>query len=151
MKILKNRKFLIYFAIFLVILTTIYVVYKKNQIKMTVKPVRIDNTIIISEIAETEKEQIKGLSDRKSLGEYAGMLFVFDKEDKHNIWMKDMNFSIDIAWLDKNKKIIYIMQNVSPDTYPQSFSSPTNSLYVLETNAGFFEKRNIEVGDSVNF
>jgi len=108
------------------------------------------------EIADTDKERIKGLSGRKNLEENEGLLFVFDTEGYHGIWMKDMNFNIDIAWLDKNKKIIHIEKNVSPKTYPKVFyafeeEKPILSLYVLETKSDFFEKANIKVGDLFEF
>lgn len=109
-----------------------------------------------AEVAQTEADRIKGLSNRESLGENEALLFIFDREDYYGIWMKDMKFPIDIAWLDKNKRIIYIENNVSPDTFPEVFF-PTNNqfgvpaLFVIETNANFFLKNNIKVGDVLNF
>jgi uncharacterized protein len=70
---------------------------------------------------------------------------VFDREGYQGFWMKEMNFPIDIVWLNKDKKIVHIEHNVSPDTYPKIFN-PNNefnnekSLYVLETNANFFQR-----------
>jgi len=90
------------------------------------------------------------------LAENEGMLFIFENEGYFGIWMKDMNFPIDIAWLDKDKKIISIEKNVDPETYPKVFYAQKNdlpilSLYVLETSAGFLGKNNIQIGDFVDF
>jgi hypothetical protein len=79
------------------------------------------------------------------------MLFVFDKEGYYGFWMKEMNFPIDIAWLDKDKKITLIEKNVLPETYPQIFNPKSKNLYVLETKAGFFEKFGIKIGDFAEF
>jgi uncharacterized membrane protein (UPF0127 family) len=99
------------------------------------------------EIADTDAERTLGLSGRESLAENNGLLFVFETEGYHGIWMKEMNFPIDIAWLDKNKKIIHLEHNVAPETYPKVFNPPTPDLFVLETNAGFFQKFDIKAGD----
>ena len=130
---------------------------KSNEIKeKKFQTIKINDIFLNVEIADTDKERIKGLSGRKNLEENKGLLFVFDTEGYHGIWMKEMNFNIDIAWLDKNKKIIHIEKNVSPNTYPKVFYSfdkdkPTLDLYVLETNANFFEKADIEVEDLAEF
>lgn len=112
------------------------------------KTMKIGDFVLNVEIADSNEERVRGLSGREKLEEGNGLLFVFEEEREVGIWMKDMNFPIDIAWLDKNKKIIHIEHNVSPETYPKIFTSPTHSLYVLETNAGFFQKFDIRVGNT---
>ena len=111
----------------------------------------IGNATLKLEVADTDAERLKGLSGRDSLGAKSGLLFVFDTEGYYGIWMKDMKFPIDIAWLDKNKRIVTIDSNVSPDTYPQVFNPDSQSLYVLETNAGFFDSHNVKIGDQADF
>lgn len=88
------------------------------------------------EIADEPREREKGLSGRPSLAESTGLLFVFDQPGRYGFWMKEMNFPIDIVWLDKNKKVLGLTKNLQPDSYPQIFYSPTNTSYVLEINTG---------------
>lgn len=140
--------------LFFIFLTLLFV--NSNKKKDDFVSIKHQNAILLSKVAKTNDERIRGLSGKESLGYNEALLFVFDKEDNYGIWMKDMNFSIDIAWLDKNKKIIYIENNVSPETFPKTFY-PTNNefgvkaLYVLETNANFFLENNIKVGDFLDF
>jgi hypothetical protein len=120
------------------------------------KTLKIGQITLNVEIADTEAERVQGLSGREKLGESEGLLFVFDREGYYSFWMKDMKFPIDMAWLDKNKRIIYIEKNVSPETYPKIFYAmkdniPIPSLYVLETNANFFENSKIKIGDFAEF
>jgi uncharacterized protein len=115
------------------------------------KFLKINNTTLNIEVADTDAGRIQGLSGRSGFAENAAMLFVFSQEGNYSFWMKDMNFPIDIAWMDKDKKIIYIENSVSPDTYPKSFGPSAPSMYVLETNAGFFEKYGIKIGDTAEF
>lgn len=89
------------------------------------------------ETVDTPAAREKGLSGRSALAEGHGLLFVFDEPGSWGIWMKDMNFPIDIVWARQDGTIITIARNVSPDTYPQAFYPATpDALYVLEVNAG---------------
>jgi len=103
------------------------------------------------EQATTAKEQEKGLSGRTNLKTDSGMLFVFDKPAVRCFWMKDMQFPIDIIWLDQNKKVMTIKENTSPDTYPESFCSDKPAQYVLETNAGQAKILGIQKGSQLQF
>ena len=101
----------------------------------------IGNATLQVEIAQTEKQKMIGLSHRKSLAEGNGMLFMFNTDEKHGIWMKDMHFPIDIVWIDNDMKVVHIEQNIAPDTYPQTFTSPTPARYVLEVPAEYTKGR----------
>lgn len=108
--------------------------------------VRVGNSIFMAGVATTNEETMRGLSGTKALKENQAMLFVFDREDKWGIWMKDMNFSIDIVWINKDRKISYIREGISPDTYPQIFYPPDMVLYVLELPSGAVERVGIKIG-----
>jgi uncharacterized membrane protein (UPF0127 family) len=101
-------------------------------------------------VADSIEERAKGLSGTTELGENRGMFFVFDEPEIHGIWMKDMNYSIDIIWLDEYGKVVHIQENVSPKTYPKVFDPPSEILYVLEVNAGFVQRTSLGVGDSID-
>src|SRR3989344_4329125 len=60
--------------------------------------IQVGETTVMAEVADTLALQTRGLSGRTSLGEGEGMLFIFDQEGTHGIWMKDMHFAIDIVW-----------------------------------------------------
>lgn len=132
-------------SILIISLVWLFSVYSKpvlNQAFISSMPLNL-------EIADSESERIKGLSSREYLPQDSGLLFIFGSPGRYGIWMKDMFFPIDIAWLDENKKIIHLEQNVLPETYPEVFYPTDNSLYVLEVNAGFFEKNKIEIGQTL--
>ena len=99
------------------------------------------------EIADTPAARTQGLSGRHELAPGTGMLFVFDRPDTYGFWMPDMYFSIDILWLDVNKRVVHIEPDVSPESYPESFSPPAPALYVLEVPSGWSREHGISVGD----
>lgn len=137
-----KRIFLIYFFIILIFPGAGYaqdktVCFKKICVKV--------------EIADNQEKRTQGLMFREKLGKNEGMLFVFDKENYLNFWMKNMKIPLDIIWLDRNKKIIDIHKNVLPcrDSCPDLTPSQ-KAQYVLEVNSGFTDKNNISIGQAVS-
>jgi hypothetical protein len=53
-----------------------------------------------------------------------------------NYWMKEMNFPIDIVWIDDNFRVVDIIYDARPESYPNLFTSPKSVKYVLELNSG---------------
>jgi uncharacterized membrane protein (UPF0127 family) len=115
----------------------------------TVTPVLIGSTTVLASVADTLPQRIKGLSDTPFLPEGMVKLFAFGVPGEHSIWMKDMNYSLDIIWVAEKGEIVHIEENVSPDTYPKSFSTPTPAFFVIEANAGFVASSSISLGDMV--
>lgn len=109
----------------------------------------IGSTTILASVADSLPERIKGLSGTPYLPEGVVKLFAFGAEGEHSIWMKDMQYSLDILWVAKSGEVIYFEENISPDTYPEAFSPPSPAWYVIEANAGFVEDASVEVGDKV--
>lgn len=87
------------------------------------------------EVADTAEARQQGLSGREKLKDDEGLLFVFNQPGRQCFWMKDMKFSIDIIWLDANKKVVQLEKNIAPSTYPNTFCAD-NAQYVIELNAG---------------
>ena len=66
--------------------------------------------------------------------------------------MKDMNYPIDIVWLDKDKKIVYIVKNAPPESYPyETFVPKQDARYVLELPAGTVGPKSIVIGKEAAF
>lgn len=120
-----------------------YVTHKKILV--------LAETSIRTEIVDTPAKRILGLSGRDSLSKGTGMLFVFETPDLHGFWMKDMNFPIDIIWFNEYSEVIHIVENASPESYPETFTPPSPSLYVLEVPAGFAQEHHIKLGDVIDF
>lgn len=108
------------------------------------------NTTVKAETADTEAKRRQGLSGRKNLANGEGIWFVFFRETDAGIWMKEMNFPIDIVWFDRNFKITHIKENAAPESYPEVFAPSTPSRFVLEVPAGFVQKYGVSLGDVVS-
>jgi uncharacterized membrane protein (UPF0127 family) len=102
-------------------------------------------------VADTDALREKGLGGHAGLAPDEGMLFVFDADLRPGFWMKGMRFSIDILWIDRERRIVHIVPDLAPETYPALYAPPVPSRYVLELAAGFVRKHNVRVGDSVRW
>lgn len=100
-------------------------------------------------IADNNEKRTMGLSGSKQLCTNCALLFVFDNPQILSFWMKDMNYNIDIVFLDELGKVINIYENLDPKTYPQSFVSTSLSKYALEINANLSKSLGLEIGDNL--
>ena len=102
------------------------------------------------DVARSEQELQKGLSGRPNLPQDEGMLFEFANTSQECIWMKDMNFNLDIIWLNERKEIVQTKENVSPETYPSIFCAD-DTKYVIELNAGQVKRSGFITGQRLDF
>ncbi|HTK33507.1 MAG TPA: DUF192 domain-containing protein [Candidatus Paceibacterota bacterium] len=102
-------------------------------------------------VANTDASREQGLSGQTSLPNGAGMLFVFDTPGKYGFWMKDMNFPLDLIWIDANNKIVGVTKNALPSSYPFVFMPPKDIVYVLEMNTGSVAQFGLTTGTAVKF
>lgn len=106
---------------------------------------------INTEVSSTSDLRERGLSGRIQLAPLSGMLFVFPNPGIYGFWMKDMNFPIDIVWINDAHNVVAINSEVATSTYPDSIFPPSNISYVLELNAGAAREFGIATGTNLVF
>ena len=101
------------------------------------------------EVARTDEARSQGLMFRPGLGQGKGMFFIFDDEEVYPFWMKNTLFAIDIIWLGRDKRVVYIASDAQPCTAePCPLYTPSASaMYVLEIPAGDVNRYGIQPGD----
>ncbi|HNW30052.1 MAG TPA: DUF192 domain-containing protein [Spirochaetota bacterium] len=97
------------------------------------------------ELADTEPLRMKGLMGRKTMREDRGMLFVFDREQKMNFWMKNTYIPLSIAYINKIG-VINEIRDMKPLDTSVTYPSAMPALYALEVNQGWFARNNITKG-----
>ena len=113
------------------------------------KPMQIGSTTVSASVAESWTERIRGLSDTPYLPEHVVKLFIFDSSGYHSIWMKDMNYSIDIIWVSEEGVVVHTEDGAAPESFPAMFVPEVPAKYVIETAEGFVAKNNLNLGDVV--
>lgn len=102
------------------------------------------------EIADTDYDRQLGLMKRVSMEEKQGMLFIFPDDTMQSFWMRNTLISLDMIFINSNKQIVTIHKNTKVLS-DQSYPSTAPARYVLEVNAGFTDKYNINVGDKISW
>ena len=112
-----------------------------------------DGFSVTAELAVTPESRARGLMFRDRIEEDQAMLFLFEGEDIHPFWMKNMRFPIDILWLDRERRIIHQEVSVPPclrEPCP-SYAPPGPAAYVLELQSGFAEAHGLRESDRLEF
>jgi hypothetical protein len=110
-------------------------------------PLKIKGHSVRAELANTEESRMTGLMFRTSLPESNGMLFVYEREGRYAMWMKNTYVPLSVAFIDRNGVILNI-EDMQPQTL-DSHASAGPAKYSLEMNQGWFRKRGIKKGDRV--
>ena len=112
-------------------------------------PLRVGGIQIRVEVADDADERQRGLMYRESLEENQGMLFVYPEQRTLGFWMKNTLIPLDIAYIDREGRIVDIQQ-MEPQT-TETHDSAAPAMYALEMNQGWFEANGIRVGDLIEF
>jgi uncharacterized protein len=100
--------------------------------------------LLRAEVADRDATRSLGLMHRRSLPQNGGMLFVFDQDAIHCMWMKNTLIPLSVAFLDAQGAIINIA-DMQPHS-EQSHCAARPSRYALEMTQGWFAQRGIRAG-----
>ena len=112
-----------------------------------------DGIVVSVEIAADDETRAQGLMYRDHIDPGKGMLFVFPRDDVFSFWMKNTRIPLDMIWIDANRRIAGIKENVPPcrvDDCP-SYGPGVIARYVLEVGGGEAAKHGLKVGDVLQF
>lgn len=105
------------------------------------------------EIAADDDTRQQGLMFRDSLPPDHGMIFFFPQSGDYPFWMKNTLISLDMIWIDDQKKIVHIAHDVPPckaDPCP-SYPPRATARYVLEVAAGVAARHGLQDGQTLRF
>ena len=114
--------------------------------------VQLDDKLLQVYIANTDPRRMRGLmfETESFLADDKGMLFVFDEPGNISMWMKNMQFHLDIIWFSENGNVVSIEKNVPPCITPVEVMScksvgvsADNAKYVLELTSGYVDEYSI--------
>ena len=99
------------------------------------------------QVAKNEEDRKKGLMGVENLPIDEGMLFVWDKEDTREMWMKDTLIPLDQIAINDDDEVVLVYQAQPKDETLVPFM---NAKYILEVNqgSGIVEGDDFESDDS---
>lgn len=108
-------------------------------IELTVGMHRIE-----AEVVNTQETRMRGLMMRTSMPAHRGMLFVFDADARHCMWMKNTLLPLSVAFLDEQGRILNI-EDMQPQT-EDNHCAARPAAFALEMNQGWFRQKGIAPG-----
>jgi uncharacterized membrane protein (UPF0127 family) len=108
----------------------------------------LNNYLDEIEIANTFELRKKGLMNIKNISDDYGMFFAWDYTKTQCMWMKNTPAELNVAYINKNGKIIEI-HHMEPFS-EVSVCSSKPVLYALEVKKDWFKHNKIQVGDIIN-
>jgi len=92
------------------------------------------------EVADTQVKQERGLMYRTALPAHTGMIFIFNRDDVVEFWMKDTLIPLDMVFVAADGRVRSVSQDVPASTLATSDDRVARVLgrakYVLELPAG---------------
>ena len=99
---------------------------------------------IQAEVADNMGARATGLMHRESMARNSGMVFVFEENATHCMWMKNTLIPLSVAFIDESGAIVNIA-DMQPHS-EQSHCASRPARYALEMNQGWFALRGIKPG-----
>jgi uncharacterized protein len=103
-------------------------------------------------VVDNDITRARGLMFVERLDEGTGMLFVYDRDGVYPFWMKNTLIPLDMIWVDRDRRIVFIHEDAQPcgDGPCESIDPGVVARYVVEVNAGTVRALGIRVGDVVD-
>ena len=111
------------------------------------KSIDLNNYLDEIDIANTFELRKKGLMNIKNISDDYGMFFAWDYTKTQCMWMKNTPAELNVAFINKDGKIIEI-HHMEPFS-EESVCSSKPVLYALEVKKNWFKHNKIEVGDII--
>lgn len=102
---------------------------------------------ITAELANTPQTRQTGLMHRQRMAEHHGMVFVFEFDAAHCMWMRNTLLPLSVAFLDGDGTILNV-EDMAPQTETNHCAAQP-ARYALEMNQGWFAQRGIGSGDRI--
>ncbi len=107
---------------------------------------------VVLEVAADPVSRQRGLMFRERLEPGHGMLFVFERADRHPFWMKNCRIPLDIVWLDDELRVVDIAPELAP--CPADGPCPERlplrpARYAIELAAGTARIEGVRLGERV--
>src|ERR671930_1453578 len=111
--------------------------------------VLIDSDPINVEIAKSSAEKQRWLMFRhEKLPLSSAMILVYDKPDLYSMWLLNIEYNLDLIWLDESGHVVYIVRDASPcenalDPSSCTYKNTKVAKYVIAATSGFIDRHKI--------
>ncbi len=149
-----NRFFQIFASVFLVGVVLVALFSSINRLAPITEWTNVilpDGSYVAAEVATTTEQKARGLSGRDGLAAGTGMLFPYASPEQIGIWMKDMQFPIDIVWMNQGE-VVYVVEEApvpAPGAPLPIYRPPVDATEVLELPAHYAVAHGVRTGTKI--
>ena len=108
-------------------------------------PIKVGDRLVQMQLAVVMEEMQRGLMGRRDLGADQGMIFVYQRPERMNFYMRNTPTPLDIGYFKADGRL----QEVYP-MYPydeKTISSRSEAIqYALEMNQGWYKANEVKTG-----
>jgi uncharacterized protein len=113
----------------------------------------------LAEVAVTPQEQMRGLMYRQALAKDRCMIFLYDEDGHHAIWMKNCLIALDVVWVDPEGTIVEIVEKAPPlspmfkgsDSEAPTYGGKALSRHFVEFPVGTVRRLGLKLGDRIGW
>ena len=122
---------------------------KNKQIDFAEGTIRIDDDVIKVEIAESRADKQRWLMFREErLPLNSAMILVYEKSDLYSMWLLNIEYNLDLIWINENVNIVYIVKDAEPckntfDAASCTYKNTKAAKYIIAAASGFIEEHDI--------
>lgn len=122
---------------------------KNKNIDFSKGTIKINDKLLTVEVADTDYDRQRWLMFRNEKLELdSGLLLIYDNPDLYSIWLLNIQYPLDLLWLDKNGNIVYMKSNAQPcdnilDSSKCTFKNTKPAKFILASSSGFIQHNNI--------
>jgi uncharacterized protein len=122
---------------------------KNKQIDFAEGTIRIDDDVIKVEIAESRADKQRWLMFREErLPLNSAMILVYEKSDLYSIWLLNIEYNLDLIWINENGNIVYMIKDAEPckntfDAASCTYKNTKAAKYIIAAASGFIEEHDI--------
>lgn len=131
-------------GVLIVVLVAFIFVVLPNMLQSNVN-LQLGAGIFKAQVATSDSDRSKGLSGVTELGSDQALLMIFPNQDKWPVDVSNMKVSVDVVWLDGDKKVIYIVKNTTVNNPSEVFTPNSSAKYVVELPSGSVNSKAIGI------
>jgi uncharacterized membrane protein (UPF0127 family) len=115
-----------------------------------------DGTKVKAEVMMNPKDMMRGMMFRDTFPEGKAMLFIHNSPTNQPYWMYQVKVPLDIVWMDKNHRVVEMVENAPPCKTEKASGCPNyggNRTYsfVIELPGGYARKHGVREGEVLQF
>jgi uncharacterized membrane protein (UPF0127 family) len=131
-------------GVILMVVTTAFFVILPNLIQSTTK-LWIGDGIFRAHV-ETGNNKGSELSEAIDLRDGQALITALPSGGKWSVQIKESDYPVDIVWLDEDKKVVYIVKNITPyKVAPVTYKPKVLSKYVIKLPVGTVDSKAIRI------